>query len=292
MKKSILFILSSIFTIFTLLLLTGCGEIATKDELIKYAKKKYGQAECINFTSTEENSEATFKDKEFGFTYQVTSYKQKFEIDGATFGEYENKNSDFNIKYIEEIKNRTQTSLDEIAKKYNITIKWNTSYLEYINASMTLLHVYFNNTSNYEETLLKIAEVVDKTDTRDYLSEALIDAEYNGEFVGEYSFEDNKFRNKEEYVAENMLESAYRVMKYNYNLKIKNKSELKYIKSVTMDQKEIPGLEDERYVSRITDTKESLKNVTVVYYKYKGETWIVADILANNGYLHVYKLEN
>ena len=59
-----------------------------------------------------------------------------------------------------------------------------------------------------------------------------------------------------------------------------------------MDIEDIPGLNPEERAYRITDTPENLKNVKVFYYKYNGETWIIADTLVNGGRRYVYKLSS
>lgn len=74
-------------------LLSGCTlsakdvKLHTKEEMQKIVDERYGDAE---FVSVEEDKEAnrktfTYRDKKYGFTYQVTSRPNSVGMDGSTF---------------------------------------------------------------------------------------------------------------------------------------------------------------------------------------------------------------
>ena len=73
--------------------LSGCTlsassvKLHTKEEMQKILEERYGDAE---FVSMEENKEKhqrifTFRDKKYGFTYQVTSHPRGVGLDGSNF---------------------------------------------------------------------------------------------------------------------------------------------------------------------------------------------------------------
>jgi len=286
MKNRILKALTiGLFIILVLFSLTGCRDIATKEELIKYATSNYGKCECIDFikngdNAIDDNSIATFKDKEYGFIYYVES-----NISGSIFGgTMEGKKSNFDEVYISYIKDRLSTKLSKIEEKYKSTLEWH--YNNYLIVTINLEDEFFA-----EEVSTKLGRLIEKIDTRKYFKDAEISVVYNEEDIGKYEFETKEYFTKEESHINWAKEQIYSTMKYYKNVNIKSEDELKYIKMEVMNVNDVPNISNENMAYRITDTEETYENIEVYYFKYKNQIWILADCLVGNGILYVTRVE-
>lgn len=120
-KVFILLMLCSILFIFT-----GCAKsspedvkLANKQSILHYAKSNFGAAEYVSQENKEDSITYTLKDKEYGFTYEITSYV----YDDYYMGYYdEEKTSTFD----ENLQKYVLTELDEYiktgAKENDITL--------------------------------------------------------------------------------------------------------------------------------------------------------------------------
>lgn len=109
-KKKVLIVLS---VIILLLLLASCYStaeevpLATKSEILHYAKELYGRAIYISSTENGESRQHsityTLQDKEYKFQYEITSSVFHIWLD-TTLGYSEQKTSNFENKYIEHIR--------------------------------------------------------------------------------------------------------------------------------------------------------------------------------------------
>lgn len=72
--------------------LCGC-EPATEKEILRCAKHEFGKYKLIETNVVSEDEiDYTLEDKQYGFTYHVTSEVDDISIDRAKFGESESKN--------------------------------------------------------------------------------------------------------------------------------------------------------------------------------------------------------
>ena len=80
---------SAVLMIMVLVLLSSCS-IASKKDLIKYAKTNFGACEFIREehkgSGNDEYRTVYLKDKETGIEYKVTTYMDDISIDGSVFG--------------------------------------------------------------------------------------------------------------------------------------------------------------------------------------------------------------
>lgn len=271
--------------IISLFLLTGCRNIATKKELIKYATSNYGRCECIDYikngeNDVDDNSIATFKDKEYGFIYYIESYIH----DDAIFGPMEGKNSNFDEVYISYIKGSLSSNLSEFEERYKCKLEW-------YDGSYELVSIDLEDKFLAEDASTKLGRLIKKIDTRKYFEGIKINVLYDGEDIGEYDFYTDKYYTREEAHIKWVKGRIFSIMKYDKNVNIKSEEELKYIKMEVMNVNNIPNISNENMAYRITDTEETYENIEVYYFKYKNQTWILADCLVGNGTLYVSRIE-
>lgn len=282
-------LIMGLFIILILLSLTGCRDIATKPEFIKYATSNYGKCECIDFikngnNAVDDNSIATFKDKEYGFIYYIESYIS----DGSIFGPMEVKESNFDEMYISYIKDRLSTKLSNIEEKYKCTLEWDNG--EY-GKPYILVSINLEDEFLAEDVSIKLGRLIEKIDTRKYFEDAKISVVYAGEDIGEYDFYTNKYYTSEEAHIKWVTGRIFSIMKYDKNVNIKSEDELKYIKMEVMNFNDILNISNESIAHRITDTEETYENIEVYYFKYKNQTWILANCLVGNGTLYVTRVK-
>ncbi|AEV69968.1 hypothetical protein Clocl_3486 [Acetivibrio clariflavus DSM 19732] len=272
-------------------LLCGCkANVASKSQLIKYAKKNYGEAQCLNYVVEDGKSYVILKDKEYGFEYSVWSYISDFSMDGTKFGEIENKSSNFTKNYIDYMKASAAYDFSNLKKKYNCDIEWKEYYNPNDSFDDILLDIYLSNADDAEKVAKEFYDEIKEFDKRDHFIYGRINIYYNEDIIGEYKFSDNKYMTKEEAEIDWFMKRAMDIMNSSFDANIKSIDEFTYLYMETMDVNNIPGYE-ENSPRRITDTEESLANTKVHYFKYKDEKWLIADCLAPDGQLYVHKLE-
>ncbi len=117
-KGIILCILSCI----SIALLCACSP-ASKDEVQRYVKNNFGKAEYIRTEEVDDREVIYyFQDKEYGFEYYVTSYVSDILIDGAKFGETENKGSNFGEAYYTYVLSQVKDDLTALEESYGVII--------------------------------------------------------------------------------------------------------------------------------------------------------------------------
>lgn len=272
--------------------LSGCTNISSERELTKYANKNYGKAKCINFQKDNESSTAFFLDETYGFTYTVSSYIDTINIDGSSFGSYETKKDTYTESFIAYIKDIIQSDLSNLQSKHNCTLKWNPYYSSEAKDDV-LIFVKLKDKNSCKDITTSIGKLVENIDITQHFNKATIYGEYNNEFVGKYSLSSQIYLDSNDSNINWAMENAYTIMKTYKNISINSVEELSYINSEEMDVTNIPGINNETLSYRITDTNESLKHTMVYFYKFKNNTWIIADCLvAPYGHLYVYKLDS
>lgn len=111
-----------------LISLSSCGSLMTKDELVRYASRTYGDCNLIGYKESEDSREVTVKDKLQGFEYGVSSYYYDMDIDGSNFGFYPTKSDTFeeNLKYY--VWQNVEYDIDRLCDSNDMTRVMDSSY--------------------------------------------------------------------------------------------------------------------------------------------------------------------
>lgn len=278
-----------IFIIIISMFFVGCGNLSSKNELIDYANKNYGECVFLEEDLLEDERILTLKDKEYNFEYSISSYMGEFILDSTYFGSTPDIMSTFTEGYLMFFYETYKNTLNKIENENNCVIEINEFYNPKNNGDV-LIYLYVN-TNNYKEISELLCKFIKEYDTRDYFNKGIIYIQKNNECIGEFILKEEIYKNKQECNTEWALSSAYNIMKYYLEIKIRDSSELKFLYSEVLDVKDVYGINDETLAYRLGDTNESLKNTTVWHYIYKNEEWIIADCLVEPyGHLYVYKL--
>ena len=227
MKNKIYLILIPILLL-AILLLYFFLPITPQRKLIKYANDNYGKAKYIDYKK--ENETATFLDKEYGFTYTVTSYIDTFNIDGSSFGSYEAKKDTYTKSFISYIKDITQNEFSNIQNKYNCTLEWNPHYSSKTKDDV-LIYVNLRDSNFCKDITTSIGKLIENIDTRNHFNKAIIYGRYNEEFIGKYSLTTQSYFNSTDSNINWAMESAYTIMKTYKNIPINSIEEITYISS-------------------------------------------------------------
>lgn len=289
MKKHKAYLL---FVLYLTLLLSGCNaKIATKSQLLDYANETYGKAKYLDYYEDDGKSYLILKDAEYGFEYSVWSYVKDFSVDGSKFGEYENKESDFLENYENFIREEYADEFTDLENKHQSKTQWNEFYSPKNNYEASIISLYISTEENAEVIAKEFYDIIDKIDTRKFFSKGSIGVLFDDEYIGEYSFLDDRYKTKDEVNIIWAMENAIHIMNIYMDIKIDSVNELTYLHMETMDIKDIPGYDINNTTFRTTDTEESLANTAVYYFEYNNNKWIIADcIVGPYGNLHVYKL--
>ena len=268
-----------LFFIFCLLLLSGC--VASKSSLVSYANSRYGNAKLISYSKDSDSSYAIFLDKDYNFQYRVNSYMSSIDIDGSYFGSVPSKSDNYREMFVSYLKSNIGDGFSNF--DCDCSISWNDDF----NHNNYLIRVDFNS-SDVSDCLIKIGDLVSSYDKKGFLNGTNVSAYYNDSFYGKYDFSSKSFFSREESKidwAKNYL--YYYLSSFFKNVKSKD---IKFLKYEIMDAHSVPGIDGHIINEGVGITDETLKNTAVYYFIYKGETWIVADVVVDGGRIFVNKI--
>lgn len=183
------------------ILLCSCS-IASKKDLIRYAKNHYGACEFISEehkgSGNSEYRTVYLKDKETGIEYKVTTRLSDINIDGSVFGYTEGKYSDFEQKYTEYVLGEAGTEIKALEREYGLVCDFP--------------NITFNSRvsgPDAEKAVKKLSEIVKKYDTKDLCpSEHLVFAEVTV-YVGAYDAKTDKWSASSEYEVIDYVHAHY-----------------------------------------------------------------------------------
>ena len=132
----------------------------------KYAEENFGEAELV---STAKSSDAeivyTFKDKEYGFEYNVRSFASGNSFDGENFGYSEKKSSDFSEQFQKYIDSQICDELEDHEKQYHFEFEWYGGTSADVAGTLIFEEEYI---SNAEQAARAAAESILSVDDRGY----------------------------------------------------------------------------------------------------------------------------
>lgn len=272
----------------TCFLLSGCGEVSDKEDLLDYVESSYGDCELLSDTFSDNSRVLLLKDDEYSFEYRVTSYLSDMNVDGTSFGEIPSTSSTFTDSYLDFFTDKYSKQLRKLENDNDCSIEFYDDFNT--NGSMPLVFLKVTKDTDYDSVCLSLISMLKEYDTREYLSRGSISISLDNESIGEYSLEDSDFTSKDDLETASMLESAYNIMDVYFDVDIYSSSELKFLSSEVLSIKDIQGLEDEQLAYTLGDDFDE-NNIKVWHYEFNNEEWIIADCLISpNGNRYVTKL--
>lgn len=263
-----------LFTIVLMFLLTACKP-ANKREVMRYAKDEYGEAEFIKEEVVNENEIIYYlKDKEYGFEYYITSYVTDITIDGAKFGEAENKSSDFNNTYYSYITNKLHEDLKKLEDTYQVEI-----IVDNHDYNIPDYDIYALAEIHYKDSSVQTAPAVSKEvkdlftvyDTRNYWKDNSIDVyDKNEERIGRYDLKYDMFMTPEQEEDYFYIEKA----------EMLNKNAVYVRKEEKLFKETGLSLDDVANVLGNDPVKENTM-VTYYYFTVDDKEFFLADVLVN-----------
>ena len=257
-------------------LLSGCSlsaadvKLHTKEEMQKIVEERYGEAEFISSDDQEGDKRRrvfTFRDKKYGFTYQVTSRPRGIGLDGSTFY-YDGATAYFEyeeafLAYFKE------QEADRFAKQ-GITLvdQINTSYKYSEERMFSLKEKKLVSTEEkWEEDMKFVWERVHA-----YKSVPETTADYK---LDVYQYEPREFLgtlNAERFVTAEEQRIEYFMQQARY---LGGISDITYLRTEVKKVSEVPGLSEQNIYEQ--KFREGNGKVKVYYYSYEGKEYFIVD---------------
>lgn len=254
MKKKVF-----ISSILLLVLVTGCfnnkNNLKTKDEILDYVEKKYGDATYDSDTPKSNSIIYTLKDKENGFKYTCTSSSVK-NNDKNT----ETTECDFDNKYSEYILNKL--NLDNTYERVTST---NSA------GDNTVFGLKYESEDKAIETMPEISKKIKEIDTRRHFRDYYIKIfDNNGTYLGSYSIDKDSYENKyEEKVEQFTNDFSKEVNEKSGDLTGIYYLYYKRVQFKDIDRLKLEWLDDDD----IKDTDWT----TAYYFSYNDQTYFMLD---------------
>lgn len=249
---------------------------ASKEDALRYAEEKFGEAEYIR--TQEEGDKAIiyyFKDSEYGFEYYVESKVKDINIDGSKFGESESKYSDFDEKYYSYVLEQIENEFAGLESSYGVDIRDGFSDNIKLDYKYNFAEIYYvsYNTSTAPEVGRKVNDLFAQYDTRGYWKDMAVDVYDNvGEKIGSFSY------------------------KYNQWMTPEDENDAHYIEIIKMWNPDAEYIRKEQVLFKdmgidINDVEVTLGNepptddtvYTYYYFEVDGKEYYMANIMINDG---------
>ena len=178
MKKTLLFILiiTIIISCCGCSLFKGSVKLASKSEILSYAKKNFGSATVLSVEETDSKIKYTLKDNTYGFEYFITSTVSSEGMDGTTFWYKEAKVSDYDFQLFNYVVSTTEVQ----------------EFMQDAQISMENCRIYTTentNLHNLKSIIMQIGEVIHRYDKKNVLEGELIFIEdASGNWIGSYDY--------------------------------------------------------------------------------------------------------
>ena len=159
--------------------------LASKSSILTYVKHEYGEAEFISKENGEHKITYMLKDKQYGFTYEITSYAQSVGMDGSTFWYSESKSSNFDTKYQEYILSNVKSYIEQKVQETNTIFK------EGISPDLFFAEIQLTNNSdtyNAIDFLKELGQKISEIDDRKYFSSSEISLVNKNRYDNEKEF--------------------------------------------------------------------------------------------------------
>ena len=243
-------------------------KLHTEKEMQKHVEELYGSAELISVEQTEEpyRKVFTYRDTDYGFTYQMVSRPNSVGMDGSTFYyDGASVNSDYTEEFL---KYFNKTEKDRFAKQ-GITLSDNLKYSNYYtdNRMYSLRDgILISTEDHWEDDMKFVWERVHSYKDVQLFGQHEMDIKdsINIEFLG--TLKEDGFVSAEQQRIETYMYQARQLAG------IQN---IKYVRTEEKNIKDIPELADQEfYDERLRDGDGK---VHVYYFTYEGKEYFIID---------------
>ena len=193
-KKSFIKIL---FLFSMVLMVSGCRNIKSGNDLYKWAKDEYGDCTIVSVAETDDKTVVILHDTLQDFDYEVISSMSKIVIDGSGFGSLPDTSDTFEKELREKVISNVKDELDAIC---------NTEGMRYEHADgESIISILAGNEKDGREAGLKCAEILQKQNINNRLDNLCIDVVgnrhdkwYDNEHFGSVKLPDISWRTSED----------------------------------------------------------------------------------------------
>lgn len=246
--------------------LAGCKtspeefDLMDEKDAARYARRQFGKAEVLESETTEEYTNFTLRDEEYGFTYNLKHYIYRITIDAAVTNFYDDSvTTNFPKEYRAYILG--ELALDNIARDamgYNRAGKDTIVWLDY------------ESEAQAREMLPQVADRIRQVDSRGYFEDYAIAACAGERNLGSYYMGTDEFITAADEYAEQML--CRFSVEVNHNSG--DQTGITYLYCEEVQFKDVERLRMEW----LNDQEATPEDWTVAYYfDYKGKTYFMLD---------------
>jgi hypothetical protein len=234
--------------------------LATEADVLRYAKRSFGNADVMEVTDGVNETVYTLKDREYGFLYSVTSAAVPVWTDSVSAYK-EDKFSNFPECYKAYFLDACLTDVGIVEETYGVTTR-----LFEENDFMSVV-------GESEEAVLDAAfalwEIREKFDDRHFWSDERISVYTSDGYAGSYAGE---FVTAEQETIEYFMRQAASEMNQSFDA-------LTFLRTETVARDQLVGLERERAVEVIGMDGNESDTVTKYYFSVRDEEYFITDVL-------------
>ncbi len=258
--------LSQLFCILLSVLLCGCGHVKNPKQLLRTARASHGSCTLVSKTEDPDKTTIVVRDKKQGFTYTLTSRMQDINIDGSSFGSFQQTSDSFDESLIGYVISETKTDLDAVCQKYNATYESRSVF-------DLVMSIKLHGDSSFDDAKAvaeECAAIIAPYNIKDRLNykEIRVDHEDDTHF-GSIRFPDLTFRD-----PEREKEDIYDDIALTYDPDaVFVRKETKTFADTSLPLDRVSGSDESNSPKSNTDP------VTFYYYEVEGEEFYVCDFL-------------
>lgn len=250
-------------------------KLHTKKEMQKIVDKRYGKAEFISMEDVEGDKRKrifTYRDKKYGFTYQVISYPNPVGMDGSTFFydgaairyEYEEP---FLAYFMEQEKDNFAKQGIELSDSLVVSIDFSHNYSS--NRVFSVKDKTLASTGDKWEEDMQFAW------NRVHAYRAVPETTMNYR-IDVYDSEKIEFcgtKNEHEFISAETQRIDYYM---DQAMSLGKISDIQYLRTETKRVSEVPGLSEQNFYEQ--NIRDNDGKVNVYYFSYKGEEYFIVDV--------------
>lgn len=260
---------------------TGCTlsqsgvKLHTQKEMQKIVDERYGEAEFISMVEEEVPHRKrifTYRDKEYGFSYQVISYPSSFEMDGSTFFydgagiQYEYDEA-FWAYFTEQEKDNFAKQGIELSDSLFITRDFSLIYSS--DRIFSIKDKTLASTGDKWEEDMKFAW----NRVHAYATVPVTTGNYKIDVYDSDTIEFYGTQKEEGFVSAETQRIDFFMDRAR---RIGHIDDIQYLRTETKSVSEIPGLSEQKI--REQDILNNDEKVMVYYFSYEGKEYFIADV--------------
>ena len=261
-------------------LLSGCS-VKNEKALLRSAQDQYGSCKLLSSDEGEKSRTLTLEDKQYGFTYHISSSLSAVMIDGSDFGDAESTSSDFPVAYSNCFLAYHLPELTQLEEQYSVHYDFCNNY-----QALILMQITAKDETAGKQGAEAAARIINAYDTRHFWSNFVFsvdDAE--GKHLGSYSLSELRFLDPEEESISTYTHQAESI----YGLKDVKfvEKELKTFADTGLTADDVIHMNDDN------SPREAGDPVAYYWFESDGKRFFIADFLSSHtgtNYTNVYEV--